>query len=697
MQKKKLSELFKNRKLQVDIVTIFMILVASTSFFIISFTYSRNYKSIMNFSRTTIQRSANLVLEKIDCLIHDFEQIPEAADGLIMSRADVTTSNRQLMSYMKDLVKVHPSLTAFYVGTLDGSLLEVINLKVARQTHYLSEPSKALPDTCLYAIRYVDRSIPNPTENYYYLNKDYVQVSQENIAPVIFDSRSRPWYTGVLSSNGIYWTNVYQYDPTNEPGITVATPIFDAAGNFMGASGADLSLTLMSKFLKEQDVSKSGKALILDNQTGNILLPLDVKNHPSSEGSITNSVITRAYLGYQQNKKTDFLFEENGVQYLTAFNAFPIAFGNEWLIMIIAPLEDFFGEILQTQKQVVVISICIFLIAGTLVIFFSKRISRPISILAKEIDKIKHLELDSTLRIKSNISEISMMDSSIAAMRSAISSFSKYVPKEIVRRLIKQGQDITIGGEKKDITIMFCDIVGFTPIAEKLPVDTLMPLLAEYFDELSRVILQTHGTIDKYIGDSIMAFWGAPDELTQPWSHACEAALRCQAMLKTLNSARLAKNEPQFITKFGIDAGMVIVGNIGTNERINYTAIGDAVNTAARLQSVNSIYHTSIIISENIYQHVKEQFLSRPLDIVMVKGKLTKIKIYELMAKNDSDPLIGTTPELKSLAEGFAQAYKAFEQDNKAEALRLFKELSLAFPEDEPSKFLIKKIQETGA
>lgn len=668
-----------------------MILIASTSFFIISFTYSRNYQSIMNFSRTTIQRTAEVILVKVDTLIHEFERIPQTADGLIISRSDVSMGNRQLISYMKNLVRYHPNLTAFYVGTTDGSLLEIINLQVAEQKSYLSKPNMPLPPDALYAFRIVDRSIPNPTTELYYYDKDFTKISEESITPSIFDSRSRPWYVGAKDSKHIFWTDVYQYDPTNEPGITVAKPIYSPSGEFIGVSGADLSLALLSKFLEGLDIGSHGRTLVLDNQTGAILLPQETK---PSQKSVPDNVIAAAYSLYQNNNKADFLFKDNGIEYLTGFNAFPIMIGNEWLITVIAPLSDFFGGILRTQKQVVLISICIFLIASYFVVFFSKRISRPISVLAKEIDKITHLDLSSTLRVKSNIKEINIMDSSIAAMRTAISSFSKYVPKEIVHQLIRQGQDITLGGEKKDLTIMFCDIVGFTSIAERLPPDVLMPLLAEYFDELSRIILENHGTIDKYIGDSIMAFWGAPNELTNPWSHACETALLCEYQLKTLNELRKQKTLPEFTTRFGIDAGMVIIGNIGTKERINYTAIGDAVNSASRLQTVNNIYKTNIIISENVYQHIKEDFLTRPLDVVTVKGKQAKIKIYELIAKNSSGSPISASAQQKAFVEEFSSAYREYEIKNKEKAKALLNDFLKKYPHDEPALIHLKKLEE---
>lgn len=687
-----IRKILSNRALQVDIVTIFLILVAVTSFCIISYTYSRNYASIMNLSRSTIQRTSALVTEKINCLIHDFEQVPGAATGLIQTRSDVSMNNKALMTYMENLLITHPNITAFYIGTLDGSLLEIINLKVAEQENFLSKPSIKLPSNCLYAIRFVDRSTQSPQETLYYFDKDFKEVTEETISPVVFDSRSRPWYMGAQGTKGLFWTSIYLYDPTNEPGMTVALPLFDDKGEMIGAAGADLSLTFFSKFLNDQKVGISGRALIVNNNSGDILLPLSDLTKINT--SVSDVVIAKAYRSYVDSKQNNFLFTEDKTQYLAAVTVFPIAVKNEWLVTVVAPLSDYFGEILATQKRIVLISIGIFLIATVFVVFFSKRISKPITTLAKEIDKIKQLELTSTLRVSSNILEINTLDASINAMRSAIRSFSKYVPKEIVRQLIGKGQEITLAGEKKNLTILFCDIVGFTPITEKIPVDLLMPLLAEYFDGMSRIILENEGTIDKYIGDSIMAFWGAPRDVNKPWMHACDSALGCQNLLKMLNANRIAKGDPAFITKFGIDTGIVIVGNIGTSERMNYTAIGDPVNTASRIQTLNATYHTSIIISENVYQHVKEDYLTRPLDVVTVKGKLTTVKIYELIAKKSSDMKTSPSDLQKKLATDFTKAYNEYEMGNKDNALTLFQELSKSFPDDEPTKIQIKKILE---
>jgi adenylate cyclase len=259
---------------------------------------------------------------------------------------------------------------------------------------------------------------------------------------------------------------------------------------------------------------------------------------------------------------------------------------------------------------------------------------------------------------------------------------------------MQRGEEITLGGEKREITIFCSDIAGFTTISEAYPTEILTPLLAEYFDALSKIILEAEGTIDKYIGDSIMAFWNAPTEMPDHAMKACLVALRCQALLHKLNQQRKENNQPEFQTRFGINTGMVIVGNVGTTERMNYTVIGDAVNIAFRLQNTSKNYNTHILISEDVYKKVNHQFVVRPLDIVTVKGKKEEIKIYELVALREGEAEILAKPEEIQLCEAFTEAYEAFQQKNIERAKPLFEAIHAQFPDDLPTKLYLDRIRE---
>lgn len=223
------------------------------------------------------------------------------------------------------------------------------------------------------------------------------------------------------------------------------------------------------------------------------------------------------------------------------------------------------------------------------------------------------------------------MDSSIASMRSALRSFGRYVPKSIVLDLMQRGQEIALGGEKREMTIFFSDIEHFTPVAESFSVEKITAWLEEYFAILSETILKRQGTIDKFIGDGLMAFWGAPVALPDHAEQACEAALECQRRLQILNEERTKQGLPPFYTRIGINTGTVFVGNVGTVERMDYTVIGDAVNLAARLEEMNKVYQTRILIGEETKAKLSPRFALRSLGIAEVRGKKEKMQVYELL------------------------------------------------------------------
>lgn len=687
-----LKKLKKDRTLQVDIVTLFIFLFFTSSTINILYTYKKNYDSIIEFSSSTIYRTGTIILQKIENLIRSCEKTPFYINEIILKNEILSLQDEQINAYLQTVLKSEPDFTGLFVGETDGTFLSMANLHKTQQKTFATEPERALPPEAFFSIEEINKKSTIPSHSYRYVDKHFNTVANEKTQGIDYDPRTRPWYIGAEKSKGLFWTKIYTFYPTFEPGISVSLPFYDPQGQLLGVSGVDLSLLTISDFIKTQKIGKSGMTVIMDKDTGKILMPVEWEK--DTKTSTSSYVLEKAFHLYMENNTESTTFDINGVTYLAGFRRFPLSEDSSWVVVMAAPLSDFFSGLLQTQKEVVLISILIFIVSVIFIIVFSRRISKPISTLALEIDKIKNLELTSSLRVQSNIREINILDSSIAAMRSAVISFTKYVPKEIVKPLIEQGKTITLGGEKKEIAILFTDIVGFTQIADSLSVEILTKLLEEYFDKLSRIIIGQKGTIDKYIGDSIMAFWGAPLDMEEPWSKACLTALLCQFHLKELNAARKQKDLPLFLTKIGIDTGSAFIGNIGTEERINYTAIGDAINTASRLQGLNNVYHTGILISERVQKHLKGQFLLRPIDSAYVKGKKDKINVFEIMASIGLEKETEATKEQITLCQLYTSAYDKYEQGNLSSALAEFKNIASLYPEDMPTRYMTEKIQE---
>jgi adenylate cyclase len=249
--------------------------------------------------------------------------------------------------------------------------------------------------------------------------------------------------------------------------------------------------------------------------------------------------------------------------------------------------------------------------------------------LSKEVDHIQDFTLDQFKGVDSRITEIATMNDSLLSAVDALKSFEKYVPRELVKNIIQSEGTAEIGGREVELTLMFTDIENFTTISEKLTPSELMAQLSEYFDALTGIISGNGGTIDKYIGDAIMAFWGAPSPVEDSALAACRTALACQQRLDELNLKWQKEGRPLMPTRIGIHSGKAIVGNVGSRDHINYSAIGDNVNVASRLEGLNKQFGTKILISEATYLQVKSHIDCVEIGETQVKGRLEPVKVYE--------------------------------------------------------------------
>jgi adenylate cyclase len=275
-------------------------------------------------------------------------------------------------------------------------------------------------------------------------------------------------------------------------------------------------------------------------------------------------------------------------------------------------------------------------------------------------------------------------------MTNGLQSFGKYVPASLVRQLIELGEEVKLGGAEVEITTFFSDVAGFTSVSEMMRPQDVMNHLSEYLEHLSKIILDEKGTIDKYIGDSIMAFWGAPVRQADAPVLACRAALACQKKVTQLNAAWTQAGKPIMRTRIGIHTGLAVVGNVGSTERMNYTAVGDSINLASRLEGINKLYGTQIIISESTYQKVAGQFFCRLLDIVAVKGKTQGQKIYELI--DEKETILATS--IREFCRDYEQGIQAYLSKDWSQALEVFHDLQHQHADDPALALFVQRCED---
>ncbi|KAJ3188397.1 hypothetical protein HDU85_005548 [Gaertneriomyces sp. JEL0708] len=276
--------------------------------------------------------------------------------------------------------------------------------------------------------------------------------------------------------------------------------------------------------------------------------------------------------------------------------------------------------------------------------------------------------------------EIQLLNNAMDAMTSGLKSFSKYVPLDVVALLVKMKREAVLGVDEMSLSIFFSDIANFTTIAESMSPQQLVHVMSEYLNEMSSIILESQGIVDKFIGDAVMAFWNAPLFLEEHAIIACEAALKSQERLKELRENWLQKGYPEIRARIGLNTGPALVGNLGSPSRLNYTCLGDTVNLASRLEGLNKRYNTSIIVSDAVRDQVHEYFVLRPLDYVAVKGKTVAKKCYELVDTLDAcDPVV-----LRRVAL-YEKAFDLYCQADFEQAKALFEAYLVDVPWDVPA------------
>ena len=267
--------------------------------------------------------------------------------------------------------------------------------------------------------------------------------------------------------------------------------------------------------------------------------------------------------------------------------------------------------------------------------------------------------------------------------------FSHYVSSTLVNELVQNPDKLKLGGEKRNLTILFSDIAGFTSISERMGAEELVEFINEYLTEMTKIVINNSGTLDKYIGDAIMAFWGAPLPMEDHALQACKTAVQMQKQLEVLRKKWDLSEDQQIRIRIGINTGDVVVGNIGGQNRFDYTVMGDTVNLASRLEGANKQYGTLNMISEYTCNTVNSDVVTRELDYIRVKGKKKPTRVYELIGLREDEEAVKKLEDLKIYFEGL----RKYQDANFLEAKKSFLKASELLPHDEPSKLYVERCQ----
>jgi len=538
----------------------------------------------------------------------------------------------------KTALRELPQMDSIYVGFENGAWLQVRRLNELNDEQ--RERLRATPEADI-AINLV-----RPTESgelpmrRIFEGRQGDEVGQLDLWKYGYDARTRFWYRETMRVDRPLVSSPYLAFSVGAPVITVSAPL---RGKVPGVLAADLKLDTFSDFVQAQRPGEHGIVLIFDS-TGSLIAHPDfaqfvtsAMTHPSQPQlpnikEISSGVAATVLREWQGRDQYDGeIRDDQGRDYLFRLSRLTLGEQYSVTILLLAAQEDFVQGVRKLQLTGLILAIVAGAAFVPVIWIFGGRMSRSLKSITAQAVKLQNLAAPDTSPVTSYVKEIHELGSTVNLAQRAIWSFARFVPKEIVRRVLDNSISTELGGVREEITVAFTDVRDFTTIAESTDPDILMHQTSRYFSALTEAFLAEGGTVDKFIGDAVMVFWNAPTRQPDHVERACRAALAGKLAAEKLNSQFETEGLKPFFTRFGIHVGEAVVGNLGSTERMNYTALGNTVNLASRLEGLNKQFGTAILVSEDVYSRVQHLFQFRALESVVAKGMTKETRIFELL------------------------------------------------------------------
>jgi adenylate cyclase len=521
-----------------------------------------------------------------------------------------------------------------------------------------------------------------------------------NDVETIQDVRALKGYQAAKEARALIIEQPSVNPDTGSPVIFVRYPIIQD-GTFIGCTTANITLDVLSRYLTSHRASARGTTLIANPNNGMIIAYPDLKKSVRTENGrleiatladIPDDNVREAYRQQSETNRDNFFFRspQNGEEISASFARYPGSFGQPWEVVVLTPTSDFVGDLERTNRQLIFLIGALTALELLLIYFLSRRLSHPIEAISQELRSVEDLSFTHAAPATSNIKEIRELQTAVSLFDTSLRSFSSFVPLDVVRKLIKTGTPLTLGVEQRFLSVLFTDLKDFSTLSEQMAPDDLLAQLSRYFEIVSQAIAEEHGTVDKFIGDGIMAFWGAPAHRDDHVLRACCGALRAARRMQRLNDEWSAEGRPPLQLRIGLHCAVVLVGNVGSSKRLSYTVMGDGVNVAARLEGTNKTFGTTICISDSVVEAVEPNIVARPIRKVQVKGRKREFMIYELLGiTTTDDPELKASDDAVKLCEITREASSSFERGELKQAARRYQDILRIFPDDPVAKSML--------
>jgi adenylate cyclase len=529
--------------------------------------------------------------------------------------------------------------------------------------------------------------------------------------PSDYYSPNREWFTLAAARPGHVWTDVYVFATSGMPGINTATA-HRTGDTLEGVVSIAIELERISRYLKELAALRNGTAFIVDRNgqmvafkdPGEVVAAsqngeeprrrrLDESWNPQlriAQAAVDANRI--AFYGLVNPRHMVYESDPSDGRYFVTLA--PIGRQN-WIVGTVVRENDFLVTINDNWERSALAALGAMLLAGCAAIALAHWLfMAPLGNILRQTREVERFNLAAVHTVPTRIREIHDVSTAIHQMSTALHRMSlglqsvrRFLPAGLVEPLLSEGIAAVPGGERRTLTILFTNLSGFSAATERLG-DRIVPLLSDYLGAMTEAIVEERGTVDKYVGAAVMAFWGAPAHNENHATDACRAALRCLDRMRTLEASWKEQKRPTLHGRIGINTGRVVVGNIGSAERLNYTVIGDPVNLTSHLGSISKDYGCELIISQATYELAKHDIVARCLDGVTIKGRDEPVRIYELLAMADES---GETPGFEWVAV-FERALGHYQAQDWPAATREFERVISLRGDDKPSRIFLDRL-----
>jgi adenylate cyclase len=509
------------------------------------------------------------------------------------------------------------------------------------------------------------------------------------------DPTTRFTFTILTSAGNLHrliWSDLHYSElSSSQVEVSVQESIFDARNKFLGVVRVGLLVNQLSAIVQrgasaeKDDPLQAAHTCFLCDSEGRLITPVgpgdriaefgdDLRIRTVDLPAEIHAALHSAELANIGDQPTGTTITIGDKRYLVSF--LPLPRTQDWVLAVLADENVYLGDLIHARNRLLgyaALVMILILIGGIVTV---RTVQRGLNRVVKSADEMRLFEFAPTPAY-ALLSDLQRVLESLEQAKTAIRAMGKYVPLDLVRQLYEKNREPQLGGEIRDLSIFFTDIQGFTTLSETLTPGRLAVALGEYFRVLAAAIHDHAGTIDKYIGDSVMAIWNAPTLCENHPIKACAAALACAKAAREVGSTEAWRGLPPPITRCGLHHDSVMLGHFGSPDRMSYTCLGDGVNLASRLEGLNKQYGTNLLVSQSIYDAAKNDFQFRLLDRVAVKGKSKSINVYELLTER--------TPTI----EKYESALHAYWQRDFTGALAILKAQS----DDPPSLVLSERCE----